>query len=107
MPYGFLYGMALLEQNKALHHSISQIFLLSIPCQQTMAAHALNTDCLATSNGVCNKKRRPILGCCCSKIITPGHVHLFTSFFLFQDSASIVNYEYEQNGKFQFWLHWL
>ena len=31
------------------------------------------------------------------------------SYFLFQDSASEVsyandNYEYEQNGKFQFWL---
>ena len=36
--------------------------VLSIPCQQTQAAHSLDTDCLAASNGICTKRNTAQFG---------------------------------------------
>jgi len=36
--------------------------LFYIPSQQTLAVHALNTDCLVASNGICTKRNTAQFG---------------------------------------------
>jgi len=97
----------LLFENKVeniakIMHLTSLSLLLYILRQQILVVHALNTDYLAASNGICTKEARPGLDCCCSKmksIITHGHVHLSTwqAWLLFiQVFSSNVSYACER-----------
>ena len=69
MLYSFSYGLASANARRnrltKIENKVDNItktatllnkLLLFIPLQQALAAHALNTDCLAASNGVCTKR---------------------------------------------------